>query len=49
ELFWITGYRAEMVSEDKATTLSQEYMCHSNLDFKVDPHREAFGWRTKSV
>jgi cyclophilin family peptidyl-prolyl cis-trans isomerase len=39
ELLWITGYHAVMVGADGETPMSQEYMCHSNLDF--DPIRHA--------
>lgn len=32
ELLWLTGYRAVMKEPDGETTMSQEFMCHSNLD-----------------
>ena len=43
ELLWITGYHAVVVGLDGETEVSQEFMCHSNLDFNVDEHQEIFG------
>jgi hypothetical protein len=34
ELLWITGFQAVMVGDDGQIPVSQEYMCHSNLDLK---------------
>jgi hypothetical protein len=45
ELLWITGYRAVMVGADGAAPMSQEFMCHSNLDIEMKSHRRLFGWR----
>jgi hypothetical protein len=42
ELVWITGYRAVMKGEDGETSMSQEFMCHSNLDIDVQAHRQRF-------
>lgn len=42
ELLWITGYHAVMVGEDGKSAMSQEFMCHSNLDFESARHREHF-------
>jgi hypothetical protein len=33
ELLWILGFSAVMVKADGETPASQEYMCHSNIDF----------------
>lgn len=33
ELLWITSFKAVMVGPDGSTPMSQEFMCHSNLDF----------------
>jgi len=33
ELIWITGYEATMKSSDGRVSESQQYMCHSNLDW----------------
>ena len=44
ELLWITGYRAVMVGPDGDSTQSQEFMCHSNLNFDVKKHRKLFNW-----
>jgi len=43
ELVWVLGYRAVMAGADGETPASQEYMCHSNLDFDPTPHQQAFG------
>ena len=45
ELLWITGYRAVMVGKDGKAPMSQEFMCHSNLDIDMKQHRELFGWK----
>ena len=42
ELAWITGYRAVMVGADGGSPVSQEYMCHSNLDFDQIRHAKLF-------
>ncbi|MCH9650106.1 MAG: hypothetical protein K0U98_17855 [Deltaproteobacteria bacterium] len=44
ELLWITGYRATMVGADGSTAMSQEFMCHSNLDLDPLEHNELFGF-----
>jgi hypothetical protein len=44
ELFWIVGYEARMVAPDGRTPMSQEFMCHSNLDIDSTHHRQLFGW-----
>jgi hypothetical protein len=35
ELLWVTAYKAVMVTPDKQEGLSQEFMCHSNLNAGV--------------
>lgn len=42
ELLWITGYRAEIVGPDGESPVSQEFMCHSNLDFDQIRHAKLF-------
>jgi len=42
ELIWITGFRAEMVGPDGETPMSQELMCHSNLDIDAKTHNYLF-------
>ena len=42
ELAWITGYRATIVGEDGDTPMSQEFMCHSNLDYDAQRHARLF-------
>lgn len=44
KLIWITGFRAVMVGPDGKTPISQEFMCHSNLDFNVGSHSRLMGW-----
>ena len=44
ELLWITGYRAVVIDSEGAAPISQEFMCHSNLDFSdVIRHNKMFG------
>ena len=35
ELVWITGYQTTVVSADTEQPMSQEFMCHANLDLDV--------------
>ncbi len=42
ELLWIRGYKAVMVGADGESNMSQEFMCHSNLDFNAQKHRFLF-------
>ncbi|MCC6524419.1 MAG: hypothetical protein IT373_17300 [Polyangiaceae bacterium] len=42
ELLWIVGFEALMVAPDGATPISQEWMCHSNLDFSAAKHLALF-------
>lgn len=44
EMIWITGFKAVMVGEDGKTPVSQEFMCHSNLDIDMKTHRKLLGW-----
>lgn len=44
ELLWITGYRTEVVDAASGDALSQEYMCHANLDFDAKKYYEHFPW-----
>jgi hypothetical protein len=43
EVVWVLGYRAVMAGPDGQTPASQEFMCHSNLDFDPTRHQQAFG------
>lgn len=45
ELIWVTGFRAVMVESDGTTPMSQEFMCHSNLDIDVGTHTRLMGWK----
>ena len=43
ELIWLTGYRSQVIAGDDASRISQEYMCHVNLDLvEVDRHNQRF-------
>jgi len=46
EYLWFRGYRTEIIPADGDGTVSQEFMCHNNLDFIMKPpfHSEIFGW-----
>ena len=43
ELVWILGYSATMAGPDGVIPASQEYMCHSNLDFDPTRHQQLLG------
>jgi len=44
ELLWITGYRAVVVGPKDTAPVSQEFMCHSNLDYyDAGRHNVLFG------
>ncbi len=43
ELLWIVGFEAVMVSADASEKISQEWMCHTNLDLDIDEHQARFG------
>ena len=45
DLIWITGFKAIMVGEDQNEQISQEFMCHSNLDINIKKHKELMGWK----
>lgn len=40
---WVLGYRATMAGPDGVTAASQEFMCHSNLDFDPSQHQKVLG------
>lgn len=42
ELLWITGFEATMVDGEGTAPRSQEFMCHSNLDFDPELHNSLF-------
>jgi hypothetical protein len=43
ELLWITGFKAVMMDGKGEQPISQEFMCHSNLDFNATSYWENFG------
>ena len=44
ELLWVTSYRVRVVGEDGTSTVSQEFMCHNNLNLLDSAaHNELFG------
>jgi hypothetical protein len=42
ELLWIVGYETLVVEAEKSTPMSQEFMCHANLDFDAAAYYEMF-------
>ena len=42
ELLWITGYRVVVVGADGKAPVSQEFMCHNNLDLHPVVHSKLF-------
>ncbi|MGE0489694.1 MAG: hypothetical protein AB7S38_10820 [Vulcanimicrobiota bacterium] len=38
ELLWIVGYEAEVIDGKEDKVISQEFMCHSNLDYKPESY-----------
>jgi hypothetical protein len=42
ELLWIVGFEAVMVEPDGKTEVSQEFMCHANLDIDPTRHNQLF-------
>lgn len=42
ELMWITGYKTLVVDAKSQDGLSQEFMCHANLDFDAKTYYEHF-------
>ena len=42
ELLWIVGYESEVVAAESSETISQEYMCHANLDIDPEAYFDAF-------
>lgn len=45
ELLWITGYRTEVVDAADGSEVSQEFMCHANLDFDPRSYMDNFNMR----
>ena len=43
ELLWVTGFSAVMVGADGKAPISQEFMCHSNLDMNMRLHKRLLG------
>lgn len=42
ELLWIVGYRTTVIDGERADELSQEFMCHANLDFDAREYYDRF-------
>jgi len=42
ELLWIVGYRTTVVGAADGSEMSQEYMCHANLDFEPKEYYDRF-------
>lgn len=43
ELLWMTGFETTMVDQSGTEPISQEFLCHSNLDLFPDVHQKALG------
>ncbi len=43
ELLWMTGFETAMVDQSGTEPISQEFLCHSNLDLFPDVHQKALG------
>lgn len=42
ELLWIVGYKTTVIDADSSGAMSQEFMCHANLDFEAKDYYERF-------
>jgi len=42
ELLWIVGYKTTVVDANSADAMSQEFMCHANLDFEAKDYYQRF-------
>ncbi len=49
EIVWVVGISAEVISEDGNETLSDEFMCHANLDFTSKRQHQLFQNRTRGI
>lgn len=45
EILWITGYETEVVDAADGSEVSQEFMCHANLDFDAREYMKTFRMR----
>jgi hypothetical protein len=43
ELLWMTGFETTVVDQKGTEPLSQEFLCHSNLDLSPEVHQKALG------
>jgi hypothetical protein len=43
ELLWIVGFEAVMMDPKGSERISQEFMCHTNLDIDIEKHQKRFG------
>lgn len=42
ELLWVVGYKTTAVAADSEAPMSQEFVCHANLDFDTKDYYERF-------
>jgi hypothetical protein len=42
ELLWIVGYKTTVVDASSSDAMSQEFMCHANLDFEAKDYYDRF-------
>ena len=45
ELCWITGCQVAMVGADGEQPMDSQLMCHANLDFDPESHKQKFGFQ----
>lgn len=43
ELLWIVGYEAIVIEPETGEKISQEFLCHSNLDYLPDSYEKTIG------
>lgn len=44
EVLWVTGYRASVIPAEGDGEVSQDFMCHNNLDLRAMDHAKIFEW-----
>jgi len=49
EVLWIKSVKAEVVTSENHTPLSNEYMCHLNVDVNMNAYQRIFGWRKSGI
>ena len=42
ELLWVVGYSARMMNADETASMSNEFMCHSNMGLRGNTYHQTF-------